>query len=132
MRDPATVLREVFGYPSFRDQQEAIVRHVIAGGDCIVYMPTGGGKSMCFWIPALCRTGVGVVVSPLIALMRDQVESLRSLGVKAGAINSTIGFSEASQIRRAVEQCDLDLLYISPEKLLSPGFIDWLQSWSRR
>ncbi|MBY0255813.1 MAG: DNA helicase RecQ [Methylobacterium organophilum] len=127
MRDPATVLREVFGYPSFRDQQEAIVRHVIAGGDCIVYMPTGGGKSMCFWIPALCRTGVGVVVSPLIALMRDQVESLRSLGVKAGAINSTIGFSEASQIRRAVEQCDLDLLYISPEKLLSPGFIDWLQ-----
>ena len=87
---PLRVLREIFGYPSFRGQQEAIVRHVIGGGDALVLMPTGGGKSLCYQIPALVRPGLGVVVSPLIALMQDQVDALRQAGVRAAFLNSTL------------------------------------------
>ena len=83
--DPAEVLHRVFGFPGFRGQQDAAVRHVVAGGDALVLMPTGGGKSICYQIPALCRPGTGVIVSPLIALMDDQVAALRQVGVNAGA-----------------------------------------------
>ncbi len=89
-RDPAEILRTVFGHQSFRGQQEDVVRHVTAGGDAVVLFPTGAGKSMCFQVPALARKGVGIVVSPLIALMRDQVEALKQAGVNAATLNSSV------------------------------------------
>ena len=89
-RDPLAVLREVFGHKSFRGQQEQVVRHLVDGGDAVVLFPTGAGKSMCYQIPAICRPGVGIVISPLIALMRDQVEALRQAGVAAAALNSSL------------------------------------------
>ncbi len=124
--DPAQVLRQVFGYGAFRGPQQEIVDHVVSGGSALVLMPTGGGKSLCYQIPALCRSGVGVVVSPLIALMQDQVEGLRQAGVRAAALNSSLEAAEASAVWRALEQGELDLLYVSPERLLSPGFLDRL------
>jgi ATP-dependent DNA helicase RecQ len=126
--DPAQVLRQVFGYGAFRGPQQEIVEHVVGGGSALVLMPTGGGKSLCYQIPALCRSGVGVVVSPLIALMQDQVEGLRQAGVRAAALNSSLEASEASAVWRALEQGELDLLYVSPERLLSPGFLDRLET----
>jgi ATP-dependent DNA helicase RecQ len=126
--DPAQVLRQVFGYGSFRGPQQEIVEHVVGGGSALVLMPTGGGKSLCYQIPALCRSGVGVVVSPLIALMQDQVEGLRQAGVRAAALNSSLEASEASAVWRALEQGELDLLYVSPERLLSPGLLDRLET----
>jgi ATP-dependent DNA helicase RecQ len=125
--DPAQLLQEVFGYGAFRGPQQEIVEHVVGGGSALVLMPTGGGKSLCYQIPALCRSGVGVVVSPLIALMQDQVEGLRQAGVRAAALNSSLEASQASAVWRALEQGELDLLYISPERLLSPGFLDRLE-----
>ena len=124
--DPAQVLQEVFGYGAFRGPQQEIVEHVVGGGSALVLMPTGGGKSLCYQIPALCRSGVGVVVSPLIALMQDQVEGLRQAGVRAAALNSSLEASEASAVWRSLEQGELDLLYVSPERLLSPGFLERL------
>jgi ATP-dependent DNA helicase RecQ len=126
--NPAQVLQEVFGYGAFRGPQAEIVSHVVAGGSALVLMPTGGGKSLCYQIPALCRNGVGVVVSPLIALMQDQVEGLRQAGVRAAALNSSLEASQASAVWRALEQGELDLLYVSPERLLSPGFLDRLET----
>jgi ATP-dependent DNA helicase RecQ len=126
--DPAQVLRQVFGYGAFRGPQQEIVEHVVGGGSALVLMPTGGGKSLCYQIPALCRSGVGVVVSPLIALMQDQVEGLRQAGVRAAALNSSLEASEASAVWRALEQGELDLLYVSPERLLSPGLLDRLET----
>ena len=124
--NPAQVLQEVFGYGAFRGPQQEIVEHVVGGGSALVLMPTGGGKSLCYQIPSLCRSGVGVVVSPLIALMQDQVEGLRQAGVRAAALNSSLEASEASAVWRALERGELDLLYVSPERLLSPGFLDRL------
>jgi ATP-dependent DNA helicase RecQ len=124
---PDQVLQEVFGYGAFRGPQAEIVSHVVAGGSALVLMPTGGGKSLCYQIPALCRSGVGVVVSPLIALMQDQVDALRQAGVRAAALNSSLEASQASAVWRALEQGELDLLYVSPERLLSPGFLDRLE-----
>ena len=118
----------MFGYDAFRGPQAEIVAHVVAGGSALVLMPTGGGKSLCYQIPALCRSGVGLVVSPLIALMQDQVEGLRQAGVRAAALNSSLEASEASAVWQALEQGELDLLYVSPERLLSPGFLDRLAS----
>jgi ATP-dependent DNA helicase RecQ len=126
--DPAQVLQEVFGYGAFRGPQQEIVEHVVGGGSALVLMPTGGGKSLCYQIPALCRSGVGVVVSPLIALMQDQVEGLRQAGVRAAALNSSLEASQASAVWRALEQGELALLYVSPERLLSPGFLDRLET----
>ena len=120
--NPHAVLTDTFGYPSFRGEQAAIVDHVIAGGDALVLMPTGGGKSLCYQIPALCRPGVAVVVSPLIALMRDQVEALKQLGVAAAALNSTLSFGESAAVERAVRSGELDLVYVAPERLLSESF----------
>jgi ATP-dependent DNA helicase RecQ len=124
--DPAHVLRQVFGFPAFRGEQEAVVRHVIAGGDALVLMPTGGGKSICYQVPALCRPGTAVIVSPLIALMDDQVAALRQVGVNAGALHSEIDPAEARCITRDLIEERLDLLYVSPERLLGNGTIDRL------
>jgi ATP-dependent DNA helicase RecQ len=120
------VLRQVFGYGSFRGDQEEIIRHVIDGGDCLVLMPTGGGKSLCFQIPALVRPGVGIVVSPLIALMKDQVDALRQAGVRAAALNSSLGMGEAAAIERAMAAGELDLVYVAPERLVTPRCLDLL------
>src|SRR5512133_1714228 len=125
-RSPQGVLREVFGFDSFRGQQLAIVEHVMAGGDAVVLMPTGGGKSLCYQIPALLRSGVGVVVSPLIALMKDQVDALRQTGVRAAALNSRLSPGEAAEVERTVRDAALDLLYVSPERLLTPRCLELL------
>src|SRR6202166_1909827 len=114
------VLNSVFGLPGFRGAQEEIVSHVVGGGNCLVLMPTGGGKSLCYQLPALLRKGCGIVVSPLIALMRDQVAGLLEAGVKAAVLNSTLSFDEASAVEARLVAGDLDLLYIAPERLLTP------------
>jgi ATP-dependent DNA helicase RecQ len=111
------VLRRVFGYDSFRGQQQEIIEHVAAGGDALVLMPTGGGKSLCYQIPALLRDGAGVVVSPLIALMQDQVDALCALGVRAGFLNSTQEPGERRRVENAFLAGELDLLYLAPERL---------------
>ena len=124
--EPASVLRRVFGFPGFRGQQEQAVNHIIAGGDALVLMPTGGGKSICFQVPALCRHGTAVVVSPLIALMDDQVAALRQLGVAAGALHSDLDPAEARSVARDLIEQQLDLLYVSPERLLGNGTMERL------
>ena len=124
--EPAAVLRRVFGFPGFRGQQEAVINRVVDGGDALVLMPTGGGKSVCYQIPALCRPGTAVVVSPLIALMDDQVAALRQLGVAAGALHSELPPEESRQIWRDLVEGQLDLLYVSPERLLTSGTIEAL------
>jgi ATP-dependent DNA helicase RecQ len=113
----ARILNRVFGYESFRGQQEDIIGHVCDGGDALVLMPTGGGKSLCYQIPALVREGTGVVISPLIALMQDQVDALRELGVNAGFLNSTQGIDQRQEMERAFAAGELDLLYLAPERL---------------
>src|ERR1700736_1333420 len=118
--DALSVLNSVFGLPAFRGEQEEIVRHVVGGGDCLVLMPTGGGKSLCYQLPSLLREGCGIVVSPLIALMRDQVAGLIEAGVKAAVLNSTLSLSEAAAVEARLIAGDLDLLYIAPERLLTP------------
>ncbi|MFF8711381.1 DNA helicase RecQ [Streptomyces sp. NPDC015184] len=115
--DARRTLHRVFGYEAFRGEQEAIVDHVVAGGDAVVLMPTGGGKSLCYQIPSLVRSGTGVVVSPLIALMQDQVDALRALGVRAGFINSTQDFDERRSMEAQFVAGELDLLYLAPERL---------------
>ncbi|MFD0625643.1 DNA helicase RecQ [Streptomyces sanglieri] len=115
--DARRTLHKVFGYDAFRGEQEAIVDHVVAGGDAVVLMPTGGGKSLCYQIPALVRAGTGIVVSPLIALMQDQVDALRALGVRAGFINSTQDFDERRSMEAQFVAGELDLLYLAPERL---------------
>ncbi|MEU7201866.1 DNA helicase RecQ [Streptomyces sp. NPDC045470] len=112
-----SVLRRVFGYDAFRGEQQSIIEHVITGGDAVVLMPTGGGKSLCYQIPALVRPGVGVVVSPLIALMQDQVDALRALGVRAGFLNSTQDLEERRLVEAEFLSGELDLLYLAPERL---------------
>ena len=122
------ILQTVFGYPSFRGQQAAIVDHVAGGGDALVLMPTGGGKSLCYQIPSLLRDGVGVVISPLIALMQDQVDALAEVGVRAAFLNSTQSYNEAMRIERRVRSGDLDLVYVAPERLMTPRCLDLLES----
>ncbi|MGH3585375.1 MAG: DNA helicase RecQ, partial [Pseudonocardia sp.] len=124
--DPLQVLHRVFGYDSFRGEQAEIIEHVSGGGDALVLMPTGGGKSLCYQIPALVRPGVGVVVSPLIALMQDQVDALRALGVRAGFLNSTQTFDERRDTERAFLDGELDLLYLAPERLRVPATLGLL------
>ncbi|MEN3112989.1 DNA helicase RecQ [Uliginosibacterium paludis] len=127
--DPALgILRHTFGYPAFRGEQAAIVSHVQQGGDALVLMPTGGGKSLCYQIPSLLRAGCGIVVSPLIALMQDQVQALRQLGVRAAYLNSTLEAGEASAIERQLLAGELDLLYVAPERLLNSRCIGLLES----
>ncbi len=121
-KNPLDVLKRVYGYSSFRGKQAAVVEQVVSGGDAVVLFPTGAGKSLCFQIPALCRDGIGVVVSPLIALMRDQVEALKQLGVRAAALNSSLTREEFLDVRRAIVHGDLDLLYVTPERIVTPAF----------
>ncbi|MDG4830200.1 DNA helicase RecQ [Solwaraspora sp. WMMD1047] len=117
--EPARVLRRVFGYDTFRGNQREIIDHVVGGGDALVLMPTGGGKSLCYQIPALVRDGVAVVISPLIALMQDQVDALTTLGVRAGFLNSTQDLDERRRMESAFLAGEIDLLYLAPEALRS-------------
>ncbi len=122
------VLQSVFGYPAFRGEQAAIIELVAAGGDALVLMPTGGGKSLCYQIPSLVRDGCGVVISPLIALMQDQVDALAELGVRAAFLNSTQDFDEVLRVERALRCGELDLLYVAPERLLTTRCLELLDS----
>jgi ATP-dependent DNA helicase RecQ len=121
-------LQTVFGYPAFRGQQGDIVEHVAGGGDALVLMPTGGGKSLCYQIPALLRDGVGVVVSPLIALMQDQVDALAEVGVRAAFLNSTQTYEESMRIERLVRTGEIDLVYVAPERLMTPRCLDLFEA----
>jgi ATP-dependent DNA helicase RecQ len=123
---PQSILQTVFGYNQFRHQQQAIVEHVIDGRDALVLMPTGGGKSLCYQIPALARAGLAIVVSPLIALMQDQVEALQQLGVNAAFLNSSLGAEESSRITRQVIAGEIKLLYVAPERLMVSSFLNML------
>ena len=122
------LLQRIWGYHGFRGAQQAVVEHVAAGGDALVLMPTGGGKSLCYQLPALLRTGVGIVVSPLIALMQDQVAALRELGLRAAFLNSTLDAAAAREVQRAARAGELDLLYMAPERLLGEPGLRLLES----
>ncbi|MFP5393316.1 MAG: DNA helicase RecQ [Gammaproteobacteria bacterium] len=122
------LLQTVFGYPAFRGQQADIVEHVASGGDALVLMPTGGGKSLCYQIPALLRDGVGVVISPLIALMQDQVDALEEVGVRAAFLNSTQTFEETLRIERLVRTGEIDLVYVAPERLMTQRCLDLFEA----
>ena len=128
--DPLSILNSIYGYDSFRGRQREIIEHVIAGRNAFVLMPTGGGKSLCYQIPALIRQGIGLVISPLIALMDDQVAALRQAGVKAAALNSRLWGAEKEQLWRAAEEGEIDLLYMAPETLLRRETLDRLKSLS--
>ncbi|MDR3322608.1 MAG: DNA helicase RecQ [Zoogloeaceae bacterium] len=117
------VLRHTFGYPAFRGQQAEVIEHVAAGGDALVLMPTGGGKSLCYQIPALLRRGVAVVVSPLIALMQDQVDALTQLGIRAALLNSTVAWSAVRETEQKLFSGQVDLLYVAPERLMTDRFL---------
>ena len=121
------VLSRVFGYPSFRGQQEEVVDQLVAGGDALVLMPTGGGKSLCYQIPALLRSGVGIIVSPLIALMQDQVDALRQVGVSAAFLNSSMDLRSLADTERRLLAGALDLVYVAPERLLGERFMGLLE-----
>ena len=134
MTDPIDTLRRVFGYPSFRGPQAEIIDHLTGGGDALVLMPTGGGKSLCYQIPSMLRPGVGVVVSPLIALMQYQVDALLQAGVRAAFLNSSQDFAAASEIERRLRMDELDLIYVAPERLLTErflGLMDYLHGRNR-
>ncbi len=124
---PGGILQDVFGYASFRGAQQAIVEHVAAGGDALVLMPTGGGKSLCYQLPALLRAGVGIVISPLIALMQDQVDALRQLGVQAAFLNSSLDADTAREVSRQLLHGELKLLYVAPERLMTDSFLNLLE-----
>ncbi|MFT6202195.1 MAG: ATP-dependent DNA helicase RecQ, partial [Candidatus Endobugula sp.] len=121
------VLKNTFGYGAFRGEQQAIVDALIAGEDALVIMPTGGGKSLCYQIPSLVRQGCGVIISPLIALMQDQVDALKELGIRAGFLNSSQDPGESYLIENALVSGELDLLYIAPERLNQARMINLLQ-----
>ena len=121
--NPHQVLKKYFGYDGFRVHQEEIINHLIGGGDAFVLMPTGSGKSLCYQVPAVILPGVCVVVSPLIALMQDQVDAVRELGIRAGFLNSTLNVDEAHKVEAQVVAGELDLLYVAPERLVTDGFM---------
>jgi ATP-dependent DNA helicase RecQ len=129
-RDPEQVLHEVFGYESFRPLQGDIIREVSEGRDALVLMPTGGGKSLCYQVPALVRSGTAIVISPLIALMQDQVAALKELGVRAAFLNSTMDLEQARATEYALMTGELDLLYCAPERLIQPRTIELLHDAS--
>ena len=127
MSDALKLLKDIFGYPAFRGAQAEIIEHMAGGGDALVLMPTGGGKSLCYQIPALLRPGTAIVVSPLIALMQDQVAALHEAGVRAAGLNSMLSAEAASETERAFLRGDYDLLYVAPERLLTPRFIELME-----
>ena len=124
---PQDILHSVFGYTEFRGQQQAIVEQLIDGGDALVLMPTGGGKSLCYQIPSLVRQGIGIVVSPLIALMQDQVDALREAGVAAAYLNSSLSADDQREVERQLLEGELNLLYVAPERLLTSRFLGLLE-----
>ena len=126
MGDALRILNEVFGYPAFRGRQAEVVAHVAGGGDALVLMPTGSGKSLCYQVPALLREGMAVVVSPLIALMQDQVEALAELGVRAAFLNSTLSGAQAAAVEARARRGELDLLYVAPERLMMERCLELL------
>jgi ATP-dependent DNA helicase RecQ len=121
------MLRDVFGYSNFRGNQESVIEHVTRGGDALVLMPTGGGKSLCYQIPVLCRNGLGIVISPLIALMQDQVDALKQLGVSAAFLNSSLDVDAAREVSRQLQRGELKLLYVAPERLMTDSFLNLLE-----
>ncbi len=120
------ILKKTYGYDSFRDQQAEIIEHVVSGHNAFVLMPTGSGKSLCYQIPSICRNGVGIIISPLIALMQDQVAALLQLGIKAAAINSSMTASHIAAAIQAIRQGSIDMVYVAPERLLMDDFLDML------
>jgi ATP-dependent DNA helicase RecQ len=130
MSELSALLKKAFGYEAFRPLQEEIISEALAGRDVFALLPTGGGKSLCFQMPALCRPGLTVVVSPLIALMKDQVDGLRSSGIAATFLNSTLGESEARARFRGLHRGEYRLLYVAPERLMLPGFLEKLRGWN--
>jgi len=126
IQTPLDILNTIFGYSQFIGEQEPIINHIIAGGSALILMPTGGGKSLCYQIPALIRPGVAVVVSPLISLMQDQVSALQQLGVRAAALNSSLDFEQRRIVSQQLRQNQLDLLYVSPEKLMTSRLLEFL------
>ncbi len=129
---PNDVLKRVFGYDAFRGNQQIVIDSVLSGESCCVLMPTGAGKSLCYQVPALCRRGVGIVVSPLIALMQDQIATLRELGVRATSINSALSREEVQAAYRDLRAGELDLLYVAPERLVRPEFVGLLEELNQR
>ncbi|GAB2882909.1 DNA helicase RecQ [Microbulbifer echini] len=127
MNSPQHILEHVFGYAHFRDPQEAVINTLMSGDDALVLMPTGGGKSLCYQIPALARPGCGVVISPLIALMQDQVEALQEAGIRAAYLNSSVPYDEVQAIESQLLHGELDLLYLAPERLLQGRTLSLLQ-----
>ncbi len=130
VKSPEQVLHDIFGYEAFRPLQGEIIHEVVSGGDALVLMPTGGGKSLCYQVPALVRPGTAIVISPLIALMQDQVSALRELGVKAAFLNSTMDYEQARATEYALTTGELDLLYCAPERLIQPRTIELLHNAS--
>ena len=125
---PAHILHRTYGYEHFRGEQEAIISHVINGGHAFVLMPTGSGKSLCYQIPALCRDGIGIVISPLIALMQDQVAALERLGITAAAINSAMNSTSIAETKKRMREGTIDLVYVAPERLLMDDFLSFLDT----
>lgn len=125
---PLDILHNTFGYQHFRGEQENIINHILADGDALVLMPTGGGKSLCYQIPALIRPGVAIVISPLISLMQDQVSALQQFGIRAAFLNSSLTLDQARLVSRQLRQGELDLLYIAPERLMTARFLDFLDT----
>jgi len=122
-KSPLNILQNIYGYPSFRGQQQAIIDHVINGRNAFVLMPTGSGKSLCYQIPTLCRDGIGIIISPLIALMHDQVSAMQQLGIKAAAINSSMSSTEIHQTQSMIREGTIDMVYVAPERLLMDDFL---------
>lgn len=120
--EPLAVLRDIFGHPAFREPQGEVVDHIVAGGDAVVLFPTGAGKSLCFQLPAICRPGTGIVISPLIALMRDQVAKLREIGVRAAYLNSSLTKAQQKDVEARLAAGEYDLLYVTPERIATVGF----------
>jgi len=129
IRTPLDVLQQTYGYESFKGIQENVINRIMSDGNAVVFMPTGGGKSACYQIPAILREGVGIVISPLIALMRDQVAALQQMGVRAACLNSSVQPSEANHIIHELHSGSIDLLYVAPERLAQPGFMDMLSGF---
>jgi len=120
------LLQQTFGYLNFRGSQQEVIETALAGDDALVLMPTGGGKSLCYQIPGLIRDGMAIVVSPLIALMQDQVSALQQLGVRAGFLNSSLSREQHSRVIRAIYDGEMDILYIAPERLLQESTLQRL------
>src|SRR6478736_1422043 len=126
MPSPLEILQKTYGYPAFRGAQAEIIDHLVTGSSAFVLMPTGVGKSLCYQIPALCRNGTAIIVSPLIALMQDQVTALKQLGISAEAINSSMDSRDVFHVKQRLSAGELDLLYVAPERLLMPDFLELL------